>query len=80
MVNKSFKQPPAASSAKASETQKNFVLILLKLFLREIYCLIGIQQSFTNKELSTRVQLERLIYHYAEKTLDNGNFCKIFSN
>ena len=80
MVNKSFKQPPPASSAKASETQKNFVLILLKLFLREIYCLIGIQQSFTNKELSTRVQLERLIYHYAEKTLDNGNFCKIFSN
>ena len=58
MVNKSFKQPPPASSAKASETQKNFVLILLKLFLREIYCLIGIQQTFTNKELSTRVQLE----------------------
>ena len=57
MVNKSFKQPPPASSAKASETQKNFVLILLKLFLREIYCLIGIQQTFANKELSTRVQL-----------------------
>ena len=56
MVNKSFKQPPLARSAKASETQKNFVLILLKLFLREIYCLIGIQ-TFTNKELSTRVQL-----------------------
>ena len=56
MVNKSFKQPPPTSSAKASETQKNFVLILLKLFLREIYCLIGIQ-TFTNKELSTRVQL-----------------------
>ena len=46
MVNKSFKQPPPARSAKASETQKNFVLILLKLFLREIYCLIGIQQTF----------------------------------
>ena len=49
MVNKSLKQPPPASTAKASETQKNFVLILLKLFLREIYCLIGIQQTFTNK-------------------------------
>ena len=64
MVNKSFKQPPPARSAKASETQKNLMLILLKLFLREIYCLIGIQQTFTNKELSTRVQLERLIYYY----------------
>ena len=49
MVNKSFKQPPPASSAKASETQKNFVLILLKLFLREIYCLIGIQQTFKQR-------------------------------
>ena len=49
MVNKSFEQPPPASSAKASETQKNSVLILLKLFLREIYCLIGIQQTFKQR-------------------------------
>ena len=68
MVNKSFKQPPPARSAKASETQKNLMLILLKLFLREIYCLIGIQ-TFTNKELSTRVHLEGKghILYYEER-------------
>ena len=75
MVNKSLKQPPPASTAKASETQKNFVLILLKLFLREIYCLIGIQQTFTNKELSTRVQRGGPYINIKKKILIN--FCLI---
>ena len=74
MVNKSFKQPPPASSAKASETQKNFVLILLKLFLREIYCLIGIQQTFKQRIINKSKE-RRVIFYYEEK-----HFFELFYN